>query len=98
MIEETLKHPSMPKKVDCEDTEFLSNDEQCRVRLAELTDSAQKLRLYYWAPNETISLNMKFDLLEAIKRRFDSEGIEIPYTYITVVQKESPNTKSKVKR
>lgn len=35
---------------------------------------------------------MKFELTKEIKKRFDAEGIEIPYPYRNVVIKDKPTT------
>jgi small conductance mechanosensitive channel len=88
MVEEALKHPDLMRDVRGEDNAFLSRDELVTVRLIELTDFAQLMRLYYWAPDNTTAIKMKFDLTESIKKRFDKEGIEIPFPYRTIVYKK----------
>jgi cold shock CspA family protein len=81
MVEIALNHPDLLKKVVGKGSEFLGKDALANVRLIELTDFAQKLRLYYWAPERSTAIKMKHDLTESIKKRFDSEGIEIPFPY-----------------
>lgn len=88
MVEEALKHPDVMKKVEGPDHEFLKKEDIVTVRLVELTDFAQKLRLYFWAPDQSTSIKTKFDLTESIKKRFDAEGIEIPFPYRTIVYKK----------
>lgn len=88
MVEEAQNHPGLLKKVLGDDNAFLKKDELALVRLIDLTDFAQLLRLYYWAPDKTTGIKMKFDLLESIKERFDAEGIEIPFPYRTIVYKK----------
>ncbi len=88
MMRETFKHPSLLKEVKGADNAFLGKEELVKVRLVELTDFAQTMRLYYWAPDKTTAIKMKFDLTEAIKKRFDKEGIEVPFPYRTIVYKK----------
>lgn len=88
MTEEALKHPDLKKDVRGKDNAFLSKEELVKVRLTELTDFAQNMRLYFWAPDKTTAIGMKFDLIEAIKKRFDKEGVEIPFPYRTIVYKK----------
>lgn len=45
------------------------------------------LRLYVWVLDIDDAWNARFWLLENIKKRFDREGIEIPFPYRTVVYK-----------
>jgi len=92
MLEEAEKHPKILKDVRIR-TEFLPFNEVLKVSLIELTDFAQTMRLYYWAPDQTTAIKIKFDLTEAIKKRFDKEGIEIPFPYRTLVYKKDLNTK-----
>ncbi|MGB5156257.1 MAG: mechanosensitive ion channel family protein [Desulfobacterales bacterium] len=45
------------------------------------------MRLYLWVLDIDDAWNTRFWLLESIKKRFDREGIEIPFPYRTVVYK-----------
>jgi small conductance mechanosensitive channel len=58
------------------------------VRVISHTDFAIKLRLYVWVPDMDAAWLAKFWLLEHIKKRFDQEGVEIPFPYRTVVFKK----------
>ena len=87
MIEEAIKNPDTLKKTKGADTDFLKRDEKAVVRLTELADSAQKMTLYYWAEDKLAEMKIKYALMEAIKKRFDQEGIEIPYLYRTNIYK-----------
>ena len=87
MIEEAIKNPDTLKKTKGADTDFLKRDEKAVVRLTELADSAQKMTLYYWAEDKLAEMKIKYALMEAIKKRFDQEGIEIPYPYRTNIYK-----------
>jgi len=88
MVEEALRHPDTLKKVKGEGSDFLGKEEQAKVRMTELTDSAQKMTLYYWAADKPSETKIKYDLTESIKKRFDREGIEIPFPYMTLVYKK----------
>lgn len=54
------------------------------IRLIELSDSAQILRAYVWAPDPLLGFIMKCDLLKAIKKEFDQNDIEIPFPHRTL--------------
>lgn len=95
MTKEAFKHPDLLRKVRGPDNAFLSKEELVRVRLVELTDFAQLMRLYFWAPDKTTAIKMKFDLTESIKKSFDKEGIEIPFPYHTIVYKKDMEKKKK---
>jgi small-conductance mechanosensitive channel len=45
------------------------------------------LTLRVWCADSGVAFQLKTDLLEQIKKRFDAEGIEIPYGYTNVVLK-----------
>ena len=58
------------------------------VRVISHDDFAIRLRLYVWVPDVTAMWLARFWLLENIKKRFDREGVEIPFPYRTVVFKK----------
>ena len=58
------------------------------VRVIGHDDFAIRLRLYVWVPDVNAMWLAKFWLLENIKKRFDREGVEIPFPYRTVVFKK----------
>jgi len=66
----------------------LENEEPVKARVVEHADSSIKLRLYYWAADQPTNWQMRTDLLERIKKRFDKEGVEIPFPYRTIVEKK----------
>lgn len=86
MQEEALKHPF------CIDNrtqkEKADGRHQVRVRVIGFGDSSVNLRAYVWAQNPEKAWDLLTDLNEAIKRRFDAEGIEIPFPYRTLVYKK----------
>jgi len=57
------------------------------TRIIGLEDSAVVLRAWAWARNFDEAFSMKCDLFESIKKRFDKEGIEIPFPYRTLILK-----------
>ena len=73
IIEETKRHPNVLK------------DKEINVRLTELGDFAVNLRLTFYVPNRGVSFETGCDIREAVKKRFDAEGIEIPYPYQNVI-------------
>jgi small-conductance mechanosensitive channel len=58
------------------------------VRVVNLAESSVTMRLYVWTPDMSESWAARFWLLENIKKRFDREGVEIPYPYRTQVYKK----------
>jgi small conductance mechanosensitive channel len=65
-----------------------NNVKKVIVRVIGLDDSAVTLRAWAWASNFGEAFEMKCDLYESIKKRFDREGIEIPFPHRTMVFKE----------
>lgn len=65
-----------------------------RVALTSLNDSSVTIRAWAWARNFSDAFDMRCDLLESIKKRFDKEGIEIPFPYRTVVFKNKEESKT----
>ncbi len=58
------------------------------VRVIELGDFSVVLRVYTWAADMDHAWQTRFWLLEMIKKRFDAEGVEIPFPYRTLVYKK----------
>jgi len=86
MRDEVMKHALLiDHRTDAERSEGVP---QVIVRVTELGDSAITLRAWAWAATPGNAFTMKCDLLKAVKERFDSEGIEIPYPYLNVVKTE----------
>ncbi len=93
MREEAEKHPLIFDNRST--TDILDGKPIVRVALISLNESSVTIRAWVWARNYSNSFDMKCDLLESIKKRFDAEGIEIPFPYRTVVfkdQKEKPTS------
>lgn len=88
MLDEADKHSDVLKEVRGPTNQFLTREEVMKVRLIELTDFTQKMRLYFWAPDQSTAMKTKYDLTEAIKKKFDKEKIEVPFPYRTIVYKK----------
>lgn len=78
ILQETKQHPHVLK------------DEEISVRLTELGDFAVNLRLTFHIPSRGLAYDTGCDIREAVKKRFDAEGIEIPYPYRNVVLLREP--------
>ena len=58
------------------------------VRVIELGDFSVMLRAYLWTQDMDHAWQTRFWLLEMAKKRFDAEGVEIPFPYRTLVYKK----------
>lgn len=77
---------------------ILEEAERCPGRLEEAEapwvkvishgDFSIGIRLYIWVPNQDAAWQTKFWILEHVKKRFDKEGVEIPFPYRTLVYKK----------
>lgn len=83
MREEGEKHPL---HVDIrKPNEIEEGKDDVVVRVLALGEYAVQLRAYVWASNQANAFVMGCDLLESIKKRFDEEGIEIPFPYRNII-------------
>lgn len=57
------------------------------VRIIDFTDSAILIRANIWSETSAKGHALKCDLRYTLKKRFDNEGIEIPFRYVTVINK-----------
>lgn len=95
MREEALNHPDC---IDNRDAEEKANGDQIvRVRLIGFGDSSVNLRAYVWTSDPVKGFITRFDLYKSIKKRWDAEGIEIPFPYRTLVFK-NPEDKERLNR
>jgi small-conductance mechanosensitive channel len=62
----------------------------CRVN--DFGNSSINLAVSVWCPDVGAAGLFKSDFLEAVKKRFDSEGIDIPYPYTNVILIEPKKT------
>lgn len=87
MREECEDHPNL---IDNRSELDKYNDvKKVVIRVIGLNDSEVTLRAWAWASNFSDAFVMKCDLYESIKKRFDKEGIEIPFPHRTLVFKEN---------
>jgi small-conductance mechanosensitive channel len=58
------------------------------IRMIGHGDFSINLRAYVWTANNDNAFALQCDLLYSVKKRFDHEGIEIPFPYRTIVFKK----------
>jgi small conductance mechanosensitive channel len=88
MAEEVVKHPLW---IDNRSEEAIAAGEpKVPVRVLSLGDFSVNLRAWAWTQNSADGFVLTCDLTESIKKRFDAEGIEIPFPYRTLVYKNPP--------
>ncbi|MEP1140894.1 MAG: mechanosensitive ion channel family protein, partial [Balneola sp.] len=86
MTEEVESHPNF---IDGRtQLQIDEGDPLVPVRLISFGESSVNLRAWAWAEDPGKAFVMGTDLNESIKKRFDKEGIEIPFPYRTLVYKE----------
>lgn len=83
MIEEAMRHKGVMKT------------ETPKVLVTELGDFAVNLRLSFWLKDRSTAFEVGCDIRESIKKRFDREGIEIPFPYRTIVYKREMEREQK---
>lgn len=86
MQDEVMKHPLFVDNRT--DEEKAANQPAVVVRVMGFGESSVNLRAYAWAGTSMDAFVMRTDLFKLIKQRFDSEGVEIPFPYRTIVMKE----------
>jgi small conductance mechanosensitive channel len=91
--EEAIKHPFC---IDVRTKEEKAEGKsQVEVRLISFGDFSVNLKAYVWTESSIESFEMHSDINKAIKKRFDAEGVEIPFPYRTIVYKNDlPKNKS----
>ena len=89
--EEAIKHPFC---IDVRnEKQITAGVSQVEVRLVSFGDSGVKLKAYVWTENPLKAFQMHSDINKAIKNRFDKEGVEIPFSYRTIVFKKDMKSK-----
>jgi small conductance mechanosensitive channel len=83
--EEARKHPNFSDQRT--EQEKKDGEEDIVVRVLGFGESSINLRAYVWADDWDKAFVMHCDLNKSIKKRFDNEGIEIPFPYRTIVYK-----------
>ena len=90
MQAEVQAHPNF---IDGRTPEQLANEDPLvPVRVMSMGESSVNLRAWAWAEEPSKAFVMGTELLESIKKRFDKEGVEIPYPHRTIVYKEKPGS------
>ncbi len=90
--EEVLKHPNFR---DFRTEEDIENEiPSVLIRLVSLGDFSVQIKAYVWTESNDHAFNLMCDVLESVKKRFDKEGIEIPFPYRTLVFKNTLKTES----
>ncbi len=59
-----------------------------RVRMINYGESSIDLKAWVWIDKWTNGFAAHCDILDAVKKRFDQEGVEIPFPYRTLVYKK----------
>lgn len=75
--EEVLKHPFFYDNRSEDD--ISKGVEAVKIRLISFEESALLLRAYVWVENPGNAFQIGCDLNESIKKRFDEEGVQIPF-------------------
>ena len=63
------------------------------LRVIRLGEYSVTIRAYVWAINNDDAFIIHCDLNESVKKRFDAEGIEIPFPHHTIVYKDKSEKK-----
>lgn len=87
--EEALAHPLVRDYRTDEEKE--NGDDVVLVKVVKWSDFSIDLKAFIWVDKPDDYWMAKFELLENIKKRFDKEGVEIPFPYRTVVYKKDLN-------
>ncbi len=61
-----------------------------RVKVLRFGESSIDMRAWVWAENSPKAFDMGCDVLETLKKRFENEGIEIPFPYRNLIVREMP--------
>ncbi|QZT37802.1 mechanosensitive ion channel family protein [Halosquirtibacter xylanolyticus] len=85
IYDEAIKHPLFIDNRSIEQKE--ENIPKVIVRVVELADSSVNLRASVWTRTNGDAFVLSCDLNESVKKRFDNEGIEIPFPHRTIVYK-----------
>jgi small-conductance mechanosensitive channel len=94
--EEAEKHPLCVDNRN--EAQILAGEPKVAVRVIALDEYSVNLRAYAWTNIPRQAFALHFDVNESVKKRFDAEGIEIPFPYRTLVYKKDlpPNAQTKI--
>lgn len=87
VAEEILKHPLHLDPRTHEEIE--KGEPEVPVRVLNLGEYSVQIRAWAWAKDAASGFLLSCDVLEGIKKRFDAEGVEIPYPHRTLVHKNA---------
>jgi len=76
ILDELDKHPDV------------MHDQDRKVVVLELSDFSVNLRTIFWVRDRPTAWGTGCDIRESVKKRFDKEGVEIPFPYRTIVYKK----------
>ncbi|WP_455168556.1 mechanosensitive ion channel family protein [Aegicerativicinus sediminis] len=81
---------SHPQIIDVRTNDEISNGvPKVVVRLVGLGDSSVNLKAWAWSQDYVSAYQAKCDILHSIKKKYDDNGIEIPFPHRTMVFKEN---------
>ena len=72
--------------------EIEAGEPKVPVKVINLGEYAVNLRAWAWAKDSPNGFQMSCDLYESIKKRFDKEGVEIPFPHRVIIQKDKNET------
>lgn len=70
--------------------EIEKGDTVVMVRTLNVLDLGMQLRAWVWANNPSVGFEMKCDLIQQIKERFDEAGIQVAFPMRALVYKNQP--------
>jgi len=90
MLEEARKHPDVMRYGQLSRVRkgLKVGDDGIGVIVVELADFSVNLRLGFWVRDRPTAWSTGCAIREAIKKRFDAEGVEIPFPYRTLLFKK----------
>lgn len=85
VYEEAVNHPLI---YDNRSEDEIKEDKSIVIiRVIRLGEYSVTIRAYIWAKNNDDAFVLNCDLNESVKKRFDKEGVEIPYPHRTIINK-----------
>lgn len=78
ILDEINKHPVVMHE----------QDREAEVWVTELRDFAVNLKALFWVRDRPAAWGTGAEIRESVKKRFDKEGVEIPFPYRTIVYKK----------
>ena len=85
ILEECLKHPSV--RDNRSEKDIAEGKPSVEVLVFAFNESSINIRTKIYSDDYSSGVQMTSDLREAIKKRFDAEGIEFPYPHRVIVNK-----------